>query len=53
MRIRLEGTRTEVIDALLHLRLHFTVIAASRLYPARAEPCYWRIYLTTTPRERR
>ncbi|MCK2213331.1 hypothetical protein MF672_005920 [Actinomadura sp. ATCC 31491] len=53
MRIRLDGTRAEVIDALFRLRLHFIVTDVSRLYPDRGRPSHWRIYLTTTPRERR
>ncbi|MGI5286566.1 hypothetical protein ACQEVF_24955 [Nonomuraea polychroma] len=53
MRIRLDGTRAEVIDALFRLRLNFTVTDVSRLYPDRAKPSHWRIYLTTTPRQRR
>lgn len=53
MRIRIDGTRAEIIDALFRLRMHFTVIAASRLYPDRAKPSHWRIYLTTTPRRGR
>ncbi|WP_165970157.1 hypothetical protein [Nonomuraea terrae] len=53
MRIRLDGTRAEVIDALLRLRLNFTVVGVSRLYPDRARPYQWRIYLTTTPRQGR
>ena len=38
MRIRIDGTRAEIIDALFHLRLHFTVYAVSRAYPDRARP---------------
>ncbi|MFF0870114.1 hypothetical protein ACFYUV_50760 [Nonomuraea sp. NPDC003560] len=53
MRIRIDGTRAEVIDALFRLRLHFTVVSVSRLYPDRARHSHWRIYLTTTPRRGR
>ncbi|MEV4104159.1 hypothetical protein AB0J42_28255 [Nonomuraea sp. NPDC049649] len=52
MRIRIEGTRAEIIDALFRLRQHFTLYAVSRLYPDRAHPHHWRIYLTTGPHER-
>jgi hypothetical protein len=48
MRVRIDGTRAEIVDALFRLRLHFTVYAVSR-----AHPHHWRIYLTTRPRERR
>ncbi|MEV4066287.1 DUF3970 family protein [Nonomuraea dietziae] len=53
MRIRLDGTRAEIVDALFHLRLNFTVAGVSRAYPDRARPQHWRVYLNTTPRERR
>ncbi|SEG67689.1 hypothetical protein SAMN05444920_103895 [Nonomuraea solani] len=53
MRIRLDGTRAEIVDALFRLRQYFTVIGASRLYPDRGKPHHWRIYLTTTARERK
>ncbi|GGO77975.1 hypothetical protein [Nonomuraea cavernae] len=53
MRIRIDGTRAEIVDALFRLRLHFTVYAVSRAYPDRAHPHHWRIYLTTRPRENR
>ena len=52
MRIRIDGTRAEIIDALFRLRLHFTVYAVSRAYPDRGKPHHWRVYLTTGPRER-
>ncbi|GAA4965041.1 hypothetical protein HD597_008906 [Nonomuraea thailandensis] len=47
MRIRIDGTRAEIIDALFRLRLHFTVIGVSRAYLDRTRPHHWRIYLTT------
>ncbi|MGW2152263.1 hypothetical protein [Nonomuraea sp. NPDC001699] len=47
MRIRIDGTRAEIVDALFRLRLHFTVIGVSRAYPNRTHPHHWRIYLTT------
>ncbi|MGP4101800.1 hypothetical protein [Nonomuraea sp. KM90] len=47
MRIRIDGTRAEIIDALFRLRLHFTVIGVSRAYPDRTRPHHWRVYLTT------
>jgi hypothetical protein len=53
MRIRLDGTRAEITDALFRLRLNFTVSDVSRAYPDRTHPHHWRIYVTTTPRERR
>ncbi|GAA5073530.1 hypothetical protein HNP84_008521 [Thermocatellispora tengchongensis] len=53
MRIRLDGTRAEIVDALYRLRLAFTVSDVSRVYPDRAKPRHWRIYLTTEPRDRR
>ncbi|MER7506212.1 hypothetical protein AB0L05_35675 [Nonomuraea pusilla] len=53
MRIRIEGTRAEIIDALFRLRLHFAIRAVSRVYPGRTRPQHWRVYLTTRPRERR
>ncbi|MEV4835905.1 hypothetical protein AB0K05_15370 [Nonomuraea sp. NPDC049486] len=53
MRIRLDGTRVELTDALFRLRLNFTVADVSRAYPDRARPRHWRIYLTTQPREGR
>jgi hypothetical protein len=52
MRIRLDGTRAELIDALFRLRLNFTVSGISRAYPDRAKPRHWRIYVTTHPRKR-
>ncbi|GAA3695399.1 hypothetical protein GCM10022224_071330 [Nonomuraea antimicrobica] len=52
MRIRIDGTRAEIVDALFRLRLHFTVCGVSRAYPDRAHPRQWRVYLTTRPRER-
>ncbi|MEV5554353.1 hypothetical protein AB0L44_11885 [Nonomuraea wenchangensis] len=52
MRIRIDGTRAEIVDALFRLRLHFTVCGVSRVYPGRTHPRQWRIYLTTRPRER-
>ncbi|GAA3569667.1 hypothetical protein GCM10022419_058210 [Nonomuraea rosea] len=53
MRIRLDGTRAEIVDALFRLRQHFTVTGASRVYPDRGQAHHWRIYLTTTARERK
>ncbi|GAA3127319.1 hypothetical protein [Nonomuraea salmonea] len=38
MRIRIDGTRAEIVDALFRLRLHFAVIGVSRAYPDRARP---------------
>ncbi|MDX3101609.1 DUF3970 family protein [Nonomuraea angiospora] len=52
MRIRIDGTRAEIVDALIRLRLHFTVCGVSRAYHDRAHPHHWRVYLTTRPRER-
>ncbi|GAA3181792.1 hypothetical protein [Nonomuraea roseoviolacea] len=52
MRIRLDGTRAELIDALIRLRLNFTVSGVSRAYSDRAKPRHWRIYVTTHPRKR-
>ena len=51
MRIRIDGTRAEIVDALFRLRLHFTVYAVSRAYPDRARPHHWRVYLTTRARK--
>ncbi len=53
MRIRIDGTRAEIVDALFRLRLHFTVIGVSGAYPDRARPHHWRVYLTTTARDRK
>ncbi|MFI6599125.1 DUF3970 family protein [Nonomuraea sp. NPDC050536] len=53
MRIRLDGTRAEIVDALFRLRLNFTVSGVSRAYPDRGKPRHWRIYVDTTPSERR
>lgn len=53
MRIRLDGTRAEIVDALSRLRLNFTVSDVSRVYPDRARPRHWRIYVNTLPREGR
>ncbi|MEU4571448.1 DUF3970 family protein [Nonomuraea sp. NPDC023979] len=53
MRVRIDGTRAEIVDALFRLRLHFTVYAVSRAYPDRTHPHHWRIYLTTRTRERK
>ncbi|MFE3455254.1 hypothetical protein ACFXJ8_40695 [Nonomuraea sp. NPDC059194] len=53
MRIRLDGTRAEIIDAFFRLRLNFTVSGVSRAYPDRAKPRHWRVYVNTTPREGR
>ncbi|MEO3790394.1 hypothetical protein ABGB14_09280 [Nonomuraea sp. B10E15] len=53
MRIRIDGTRAEIVDALFRLRLHFTVIGVSRAYPDRAHPHHWRVYFTTTARDRK
>ncbi|MEV5552399.1 hypothetical protein AB0L44_01980 [Nonomuraea wenchangensis] len=47
MRIRIDGTRAEIVDALFRLRLHFIVIGVSRAYPDRARPHHWCVYLTT------
>ncbi len=53
MRIRLDGTRAEIADALFRFRQIFTVSGISRAYPDRARPHHWRVFVTTTPRERR
>ncbi|MGV9379999.1 DUF3970 family protein [Nonomuraea sp. NPDC003707] len=53
MRIRLDGTRPELVDALFRLRQTFTVSNVSRAYPDRARPHHWRIFITTAPKERR
>jgi hypothetical protein len=53
MRIRLDGTRAELVDALFRLRLNFTVSGVSRAYPDRGKPHHWRLYVTTHPRDRR
>ncbi|MFI6325503.1 DUF3970 family protein [Nonomuraea sp. NPDC050556] len=53
MRIRLDGTRAEIVDALFRLRLNFTVSDVSRVYPDRARPRHWRIYVNTLPKEGR
>ncbi|MER6946530.1 hypothetical protein ABT294_21100 [Nonomuraea sp. NPDC000554] len=53
MRMRLDGTRPELIDALFRLRLSFTVSHVSRAYPDRTRPHHWRIFLTTAPKDRR
>ncbi|GII34179.1 hypothetical protein [Planotetraspora mira] len=53
MRIRLDGTPAEIIDALFRLRQTFTVSGVSRAYPDRAKKHRWRVFVTTTPRERR
>ncbi|WP_113705347.1 DUF3970 family protein [Nonomuraea lactucae] len=52
MRIRLDGTRAELVDALYRLRLNFTVSGVSRAYADRTKPRHWRIYVTTHPREK-
>ncbi|MFC4062259.1 DUF3970 family protein [Planomonospora corallina] len=53
MRIRLDGTRAEITDALLRLRELFTVATVSRAYPNRSQPRHWLVYVDTAPRERR
>ncbi|WP_433351565.1 DUF3970 family protein [Microtetraspora malaysiensis] len=53
MRIRLDGTRAEIADALFRLRQTFTVSGVSRAYLYRTRPHHWRVFVTTTPRERR
>ncbi|MEU8252253.1 DUF3970 family protein [Nonomuraea sp. NPDC048916] len=53
MRIRLDGTRAEIVDALFRLRTNFTVSGVSRVYPDRGRPHHWRIYVNTLPKQRR
>ncbi|RVX46257.1 hypothetical protein EDD27_9122 [Nonomuraea polychroma] len=53
MRIRLDGTRAELVDALFRLRLNFAVSGVSRAYPDRSKPHHWRLYVTTHPRDKR
>lgn len=47
MRIRLHGTRPELVDALTRLRQVFPVASVSRAYPDRSHARRYRVYVDT------